>query len=416
MQNLSCSGPANDKQSPLTSTHFGVPVPCLLKLGALFSMSFAVMTGRTTDSFQTVSSPGLVESQARTFQTGADQRDVPGVGVSSKRPAMSKITNLLIESDQCRATGNITQAITFAEKAVAEIDSTTPRRLSAIAYTKLSQLREDRGQLSEAESLSRGALNLLDDGVRDQSTDYAIVCGNLADVLAKEWHYIEATPILDEAIQIYQRNGKTRTKQYADLLAIKGELLFEQDRIREAIRALTEELHIRQDTNAPPDQLGRLCQDFAVTLEKAGKLNEALEFLKKDQRIWSDTLPDDHPDKVSSTATLLVLLTKSRHYAEADSLVPFLLVHGERAFGSDNPAFAVILSNVGMLYERQKQHQQAAVFLRRALQIDQRALGPFHPATANVLKWYGITLTRLGRTEEGRSVESQAKAALSLVH
>jgi tetratricopeptide (TPR) repeat protein len=329
---------------------------------------------------------------------------------------MSKITDFLIESDQCRGAGNIAQAMTFAERAVAEIDNTIPPRLSAIAFTKLSQLKQDRGKLSEAESLSRHALKLLDSSARDQSTDYAIACGNLADVLTEEGHYIEAAPLLDEALQIYQLKGQTRTKQYADLLAVKGELLFEQDRVREAIRALTEELQIRQHTNAGPDQLGRLYQNFAVVFEKAGKLSKALEFLRKDQRIWSDALPDDHPDRVSCTAILLVLFTKSRHYAQANSLVPFLLAHGERAFGSDNPTFAVILSNVGMLYERQKQHQQAAVFLRRAFQIDQGALGPFHPTTAYVLKWYGITLTRLGRTEEGRALESQAKAALSLVH
>lgn len=270
--------------------------------------------------------------------------------------------------------------------------------------------------LSEAEPLSRQALSLLGESTGGRDTDYAIAAGNLADILTAEGHYVQAARLLDEALQIYESRRQTCTRQYADLLAVQAQLSFEQDHFNQAIHALDNELQIKQHIHASAAEFGRLYQNFAVVYEKSGKLRKALQFLEKDRQIWSGSLPAEHPDKVSYMAALLVLRTKTRHYQEAGALVPFLLAHAAPAFGQDSPGFAVVLSNIGMLYQRQKRHAEASQFLSRAYQMNKRTLGPFHPATAFVLDWYGTTLIRLGRTEEGQGLRVQANAALTLVH
>ena len=193
-------------------------------------------------------------------------------------------------------------------------------------------------------------------------------------------------------------------------------MLFDQDHDREAIATLAKELQIRQDIHSSPAEFGRLYQNFAVIYAKTGRLRKAFEYLNKDRQIWSDSLSDQHPDKVSYVATLLVVQTKTRHYAEANSLAPFLLAHAPSAFGQDSPSRALVLSNIGMLYERQNRQAEALELLSQAYRIDRRTLGPFHPVTAFVLNWYGTTLIRLGRTAEGRALKAQANATLALVH
>lgn len=392
---------------------------CWFRLAALSAVGLTTTVGKSPSTRPCApDNPKIVGAVASDAQGNGAREDLTDSleGRLSPQAGASQLPALLVRSDRQRAAGNIPEAMQLSEKAVAEIDNSTTPRFAAIALTKLSHLKQDRGMLSEAEPLSRRALRLLGESTGGRDTDYAIAAGNLADILTAEGHYGQAARLMDEALQIYKSRRQTCTRQYADLLAIQAQLSFEQDHFNQAIHALDNELQIRQHIHASAAEFGRLYQNFAVVYEKSGKLRKALQFLEKDRQIWSGSLPAEHPDKVSYMAALLVLRTKTRHYQEAGTLVPFLLAHAAPAFGQDSPGFAVVLSNIGMLYERQKRHAEASQFLSRAYQMNKRTLGPFHPATAFVLDWYGTTLIRLGRTEEGQGLRVQANAALSLVH
>lgn len=327
-----------------------------------------------------------------------------------------EVASLLAASDQSRAMGNIDEALQQAELAVTKIDAGVTPAIASVALTKLSHLKIARGKLVEAEGVSRKALRLVNESFGSGTRESAIASGNLAVILIARAHYIEASPLLDGAIKAYRSQAGPQNEHYADLLGAQAQLSLKKDRIKAAMQALKEELKIRQDLNASPDQLGRLYQNLAVVYEREGKAGKALEFINKAKRIWVDSLPDRHPARLYCAAELLVIYTKTRQYPAANALAPFLLSHAEAAFGPENPEVGVILSNIGMLYQRQQRHADAALLFSRAYQIDLKALGPFHPATALALGNYGAALTDLGRKDEGQALEAQAHAALGLVH
>ena len=235
----------------------------------------------------------------------------------------------------------------------------------AIALTKLARLERKSGRLSEAENASRRALDLVGNVSGKDSTDYAIASGNLADDLIAQGRVIEAARLLNTAVTTYRSKAGTRTNEYANLLAVEGELLLEEDHIGSALSTLKEELQIRQALRAGPDQMGVLYQDFAVLYDRAGKSKRALEFIEKARQIWSDFLPDDDPDKVMCVATQLVVYTRLGRYAEADSLVPYLLAHAGPALGHANPELATVFTNIGVLYRAEKRYEEAAAMIRR---------------------------------------------------
>jgi tetratricopeptide (TPR) repeat protein len=235
----------------------------------------------------------------------------------------------------------------------------------AIALTKLARLERKSGKFSEAENASRRALDLVGNVSGKDSADYAIASGNLADDLIAQGKVIEAARLLKTAVTTYQSKAGTRTNEYANLLAVEGELLLEENHIGTAIRIMKQELQIRHVLGAAPDQMGVLYQDFAVLYDRAGRPKRALEFIEKARHIWSDFLPDDDPDKVTCVATQLVVYTRLRRYAEADGLVPYLLAHAGPALGDENPESATIFVNIGVLYRAENRYEEASAMVRR---------------------------------------------------
>jgi len=226
-----------------------------------------------------------------------------------------------------------------------------------IALTKLARMKRESGKFAEAESDSRRALDLITKVSGRESTTYAIASGNLADDLIAEGRSTEAARLLNAALAAYEFKAGTRTKAYADLLAVQGELLLAEDRTGPAIKTLKQELQIRRDLRSGARDMAVLYQNFAVLYDRAGKPKQALASIEKAQRTWTDALSDDDPEKVSCAATLLVIYTRTRHYAEANRLVPYLVAHAEPAFGAGNPQLAVILTNIGVLYQEQKRYR-----------------------------------------------------------
>jgi tetratricopeptide (TPR) repeat protein len=68
-------------------------------------------------------------------------------------------------------------------------------------------------------------------------------------------------------------------------------------------------------------------------------------------------------------------------YAETESLYKRALAIDERALGPHHPDVATDLNNLAGLYYGQGQYGQAEPLLKRALAIREQALGPHHPDT-----------------------------------
>ena len=96
-------------------------------------------------------------------------------------------------------------------------------------------------------------------------------------------------------------------------------------------------------------------------------------------------------------------------YAEAEKLFLAALKEAEE-FGGQDPRLATSLNNLALLYKSLGKYAQADPLLRRALTIQEKALGTEHSQVATVFENYAVLLHRLNRDAEADKMEARAKA------
>ncbi len=65
---------------------------------------------------------------------------------------------------------------------------------------------------------------------------------------------------------------------------------------------------------------------------------------------------------------------------------------------------------MGVLYYAQSRYAEAEPLIKRALAIEEKALGPEHPDVAQSLENYAALLRKTGRSAEAAKMEARAKA------
>ena len=70
---------------------------------------------------------------------------------------------------------------------------------------------------------------------------------------------------------------------------------------------------------------------------------------------------------------------------------------------------ATSLNNLALLYYTQGKYAEAEPLYTRALEIDEKALGPDHPNVATTLENYAALLRETQRNAEATEMEARAK-------
>jgi len=103
-------------------------------------------------------------------------------------------------------------------------------------------------------------------------------------------------------------------------------------------------------------------------------------------------------------------LYERARYAEVEPLYRRALAIDEQALGPDHPATATSLNNLAGLYRAQGRWAEAEPLLQRALAIREQALGPDHPATATSLNNLASLYQDQGRWAEAEPLFERALA------
>jgi tetratricopeptide (TPR) repeat protein len=97
-------------------------------------------------------------------------------------------------------------------------------------------------------------------------------------------------------------------------------------------------------------------------------------------------------------------------YAEAEPLYKRALRIDEKALGPEHPDVAIDLNNLAELYRAQGHYAEAEPLYQRSLAILEGALGPEHPHVATSLENYAALLRQTARADEAERMEARAKA------
>src|SRR5437588_3561221 len=82
-------------------------------------------------------------------------------------------------------------------------------------------------------------------------------------------------------------------------------------------------------------------------------------------------------------------------------------VEAARDLGEDDPRLALSLTHQAGALAAQARFDEAIPLLERALEIDEKVLGPDHPDLALVLELYAVSLRETGRIDRAKAVEGR---------
>ena len=85
-------------------------------------------------------------------------------------------------------------------------------------------------------------------------------------------------------------------------------------------------------------------------------------------------------------------------------------VHLAKALGKDNPREALSLFSQAEALVAQSRFDDAIPLFQRALEIDEKALGPDHPDMASMMERYAVPLRYTGRIAQAEAAEERARS------
>jgi tetratricopeptide (TPR) repeat protein len=85
----------------------------------------------------------------------------------------------------------------------------------------------------------------------------------------------------------------------------------------------------------------------------------------------------------------------------------------EKALGPEHPAVAQVLQNLAKVYFQQHRYGEAEALYGRAVAIMEKRLGPDHPDLAHTLNRYALLLQETKRKSEASTMKARAKAILT---
>jgi serine/threonine protein kinase/Tfp pilus assembly protein PilF len=148
--------------------------------------------------------------------------------------------------------------------------------------------------------------------------------------------------------------------------------------------------------------------DLALLLWTLGRLDEA-------EPLWRDALEgqrrvlgNDHPDTLASMNNLGSLFLTRGKLDQAEPLFRDALERYRRVLGNDHPKTLDAISNIGNLLEVQGKLEQAESFFREVLERHRRELGNDHPDTLDAIVRLASLLQTQGRLDQAETLYREA--------
>jgi len=305
------------------------------------------------------------------------------------------------------AEGEFRRMLTIYEKRLGPDHEYTAAALNSLALA-LEQL----GDYPGAESLLRRAVAILDKKLGPNHPDTATTLSNLSRVLDSQGKFAGATD--PKVAQLAAR---------ADAAVNRGQYQ-EAETLHYQVLAIHEKaLGLNNATTATSmSNLGRV-------LDLQGKYAEAERMYRQSLAIRERVLGSEHPDVATNLNNLAKVIqdlgkdsrigvseARARARAgaavggltEAENMYRRALAIQDRALGRDHPATALTLNNLGGLLATRGDFAQAEQMQRAALATMEKVFGEQHPDTAAVLTSLALALDSQGKVVEAEAVYKRA--------
>ncbi len=250
-----------------------------------------------------------------------------------------------------------------------------------------AQLLESIGLAYRRQGLSERAIPLFEQAVAIRREErpldnghVAVALANLARALTDAGHLISAEADLQQAVDLSERGGESRSIETADILVQFGNFALDakSDPDR-ASQLLSKALNIyRSAIGSRNLQVAATLNGLADAAVWKSDYPLAEHYEREALSIFQETVSRNHPDNAVALATLGSILTQRGKYAEAEQVLNEALQIERTVFGADNSRIVATEADLGTLYDREGDTTRAIAATQTALKITRDRLGPNH--------------------------------------
>ncbi len=295
---------------------------------------------------------------------------------------------------------------------------------SAVSYTSLGTALLRQAKYGPAEAELRRALAIYERRSGPDSTNTASALNNLALALERSGDFAGAELLLRRSHRILEKNLGANNADTAVTLSNLGRVLDSQGKFgaQAGLGAGAAPKPAAAPVGDNPIQLAARANE----LMSQGQYQEAETLQARVVAILERTLGADHAQTLTGRSNLANVLFLQGKVADAETLHRRVLASREKVLGPAHPDTATSLNNLANTLQQQDKDtqmlpsaQRAArspgaiaseveSLYRRAITIQESALGPGHPALANTLANLGTLLDQRGKYGESEPLQRRA--------
>jgi len=322
---------------------------------------------------------------------------------------MNQAEALIAKGEYARGEDAARLLVDEALKLFGDSHPDTATSLNVIADAQMRQ-----GKYGAAQKNFGAALNIYEQRLGPEHVSTAAALNNLALVLEKLGDYPSAESLLRRSLRILEKTLGKQHQDTATTLSNLGRVLDLQGKFSETAGAAA---------SADATQLSARAQE----LIDRGQYQEAESLHYRVVAIHERTLGKEHPITATSLSNLGNVLYLQGKFKQAEAVHRRALAVREKVLGAEHPDTATSMNNLANVLQEQgkdellapsearvqaqsnlQAYTETETLFRKALAIQERTLGPDHPATANTLNNLSTYLDRRGRPEEAEPLQRRA--------
>jgi tetratricopeptide (TPR) repeat protein len=269
---------------------------------------------------------------------------------------------------------------------------------------RLGALLREQAAWNDAETMFREALRGAESLQRQDLTAAAIY--EMSLLLRETNRLTEAEPLSRRALQMHERSRGPDHASVASCLNNLAELLRSTNRLSEAEPLYRRALAIQERSYGPDHPtVATSLNNLASLLETIDEVAAAEPLCRRALLISERSYGPDHPTVASCLNNLANLLSSTDRLPEAEPLYRRALQIHERSYGADHPEVATALNNLaGLLYSTNRPGE-AETLSRRALTI----LTRFRIQTGHSHRCFAVFKGNYQRILESLDIDAAAR-------
>ncbi len=271
----------------------------------------------------------------------------------------------------------------------------------AVALTQQGLDFMNRGQFRESESPLLQVLKLA-------GPDNPTAVYNVASLYHRQGRFSEAEKLHRHALELIEHESGPFSLDVAQSLNDLGAIYRSLGRHSQAIAVLKRAVGIL-DRSPSSELTATTLNNLGAAYYEIGQVVHSEEIVRR-----ALAIAESRQDRGSEVPYLLSTLGRQylarKHYSDAEAVYRRAISLLAETHGLQHPDYALAMSNLAVVYQRQRRFREAVPLLESALEILESSAGRDAPVLGVPLDRYAEVLRGLGRKSEGQGVARRAKS------